>query len=188
MAAKIRLARTGSKKRPYYRVVVVDSRNAGDSNYIEILGQYNPLLEKDQLNVDKDKVLNWIKEGAEPSFTVRKLLGKAGIMKALDLASLPKRLPKAQQKAAEAGEAAPKAEGAPKEGEKKEAPKKEEAPKADLPAGKAEKKEAPKEEKKEAPKEEKAKEEKKEAPKEEKKEAPKEEKKEPEKPKEEPKK
>lgn len=115
MSAKIKLDRAGTKGRPYYRVVVIDRRSAVGSDCIEILGQYNPLLTKDKFNVDKERVLAWISKGAQPTFTVRKLLGKAGILKPLDLQALPKRQPKGKKKEAEAAEGAPKEEKAKEE-------------------------------------------------------------------------
>ena len=170
MAVKIRLDRTGSKNQPYYRVVVIDGRSARGAPFIEIVGQYNPLADKDKFKVDKNKILDWIKKGAQPTFTVRKLLGEAKILKPIDLASLPKKTPK-KKAAAAAVPAEAKAEGAPPAEAKKEgAPKKEEKKKGEKPAEGA--KEAPKEagpagrqEKKEVEKKEKV--EKKEEPKEE---------------------
>lgn len=83
MAVKIRLTRMGRKKAPYYRVVVADSRYARDGRFLEILGYYHPLEKEDekQLKVDADKALNWMKEGARPSDTVRTLFARLGIMK-----------------------------------------------------------------------------------------------------------
>lgn len=125
MAVKIRLDRTGTKNRPYYRVIIVDRRNSGGSRCIEIVGQYDPLAKEDRLNVDRDKILAWIKKGAEPTLTVRKLLGKAGILEKLDLSSLPKKPPKS--KAKEEGKEGEKKEekkpGSPAEAPKKEAVK-----------------------------------------------------------------
>ena len=72
MAVAIRLARGGSKKRPYYRIVVADSRNARDGRFIEKLGTYNPLLAKDspdRVKLDADRVSHWLSVGAQPSFS-----------------------------------------------------------------------------------------------------------------------
>lgn len=81
MAVKIRLMRMGAKKRPFYRVVVADSRVPRDGKYIEILGTYNPLLDKDNIKIEEEKALKWLKNGAEPTDTAKDILSKAGIMK-----------------------------------------------------------------------------------------------------------
>jgi small subunit ribosomal protein S16 len=77
---KIRLKRLGSKKRPYYRVVVMDSRLARDSRALEEIGVYHPLeVEEKQFSVKEDAVKEWLSKGAQPSPTVKKLLNKKGI-------------------------------------------------------------------------------------------------------------
>lgn len=80
MAVRIRLTRMGAKKRPFYRVVVADSRYPRDGRFIEILGQYNPITEPVELVVDKEKTLEWLAKGAQPSDTVKRLLKKAGVL------------------------------------------------------------------------------------------------------------
>jgi small subunit ribosomal protein S16 len=70
----IRLRRAGSKKRPFFRVVVTDSRAARDSSFVEILGHYNPRTKPALVQVDKERVDFWIKQGAQPSSTVRTLI------------------------------------------------------------------------------------------------------------------
>ena len=77
---KIRLRRMGAKKAPYYRIVVADSRSPRDGRCIEEIGTYNPLLESDNITVDAEKAQNWIKNGAQPTDTVRGLLKKAGVL------------------------------------------------------------------------------------------------------------
>ena len=77
---KIRLRRMGAKKAPFYRVVVADSRSPRDGRCIEEIGTYNPLLETDNITVDAEKAQNWIKNGAQPTDTVRGLLKKAGVL------------------------------------------------------------------------------------------------------------
>jgi small subunit ribosomal protein S16 len=72
----IRLRRAGSKKRPYFRVVVTDSRAARDSSFIEILGHYNPRSKPAVVQVDRERVDHWIKQGAQPSDTVRTLIAR----------------------------------------------------------------------------------------------------------------
>lgn len=94
MAVKIRLTRIGAKGQPSYRVVVADERAARDGNIIEIIGQYNPLSKSTVFEVNKEKVLEWIKKGAVPTFTVRKMLGKIGVLPALDFTNYKKREPK----------------------------------------------------------------------------------------------
>jgi len=70
----IRLRRTGTNKRPTYRVVVADSRAPRDGRFLEILGDYNPLTEPPTVKIDRAKVQAWIAKGAQPSTTVRRLL------------------------------------------------------------------------------------------------------------------
>ena len=70
----IRLRRAGSKKRPYFRVVVTDSRAARDSSFVEILGHYDPRKKPALVDVNKDRVDFWLKQGAQPSDTVRTLI------------------------------------------------------------------------------------------------------------------
>ena len=77
---KIRLRRMGAKKAPYYRIVVANSRSPRDGRCIEEIGTYNPLLESDNITVDAEKAQNWIKNGAQPTDTVRGLLKKAGVL------------------------------------------------------------------------------------------------------------
>src|SRR5512139_2086775 len=82
MAVAIRLARGGSKKRPYYRIVVADSRNSRDGRFIEKIGTYNPLLAKDspeRVKIDADRVSHWLSVGAQPSDRVARFLDAAGI-------------------------------------------------------------------------------------------------------------
>ncbi|AHC15119.1 30S ribosomal protein S16 [Salinispira pacifica] len=77
MSVKIRLKRFGSKRRPYYRIVVMDSRTARDGRAIEELGFYHPIeLEEKQLEINEEKIRQWLDKGARPSPTVRKLLNK----------------------------------------------------------------------------------------------------------------
>ena len=77
---KIRLRRMGAKKAPFYRIVVADARAPRDGRCIEEIGTYNPLLETDNITVDVEKAQNWIKNGAQPTDTVRGLLKKAGVL------------------------------------------------------------------------------------------------------------
>ncbi len=72
----IRLRRTGSKKRPFFRVVVTDSRTARDSSFVEVLGSYNPRTKPETLTLDRERLAHWIKAGAVPSDTVRTLVDR----------------------------------------------------------------------------------------------------------------
>lgn len=84
MAVKIRLARGGAKKRPYYRVVVADSRSARDGKYIEKVGSHNPLLPKDhedRIKLDAERIQYWLGQGAKPTDRVARFLDAAGLMK-----------------------------------------------------------------------------------------------------------
>ena len=77
---KIRLRRMGAKKNPYYRIVVADARSPRDGRCIEEIGTYNPLTEPATISVDVEKAQTWIKNGAQPTDTVRGLLKKAGVL------------------------------------------------------------------------------------------------------------
>jgi small subunit ribosomal protein S16 len=79
VAVKIRLMRVGKKKQPTYRVVVADSRSPRDGRFIEIIGQYAPRHEPSLVNVDADRALHWLKQGAQPTEQVAKILDVAGI-------------------------------------------------------------------------------------------------------------
>jgi len=72
----IRLRRTGSKKRPFFRVVVTDSRTARDSSFVEVLGHYNPRTQPETLDIKRDRLAHWVKLGAVPSDTVRTLVAR----------------------------------------------------------------------------------------------------------------
>ena len=77
---KIRLRRMGAKKNPYYRLVVADSRSPRDGRCIEEIGTYDPLANPATINVDVEKAQTWIKNGAQPTDTVRALLKKVGVL------------------------------------------------------------------------------------------------------------
>ena len=79
---KIRLRRMGAKKAPYYRIVVADSRSPRDGRCIEEIGTYNPLTDPAQINIDSEKAATWLKNGAQPTETVRALLKKSGVIQA----------------------------------------------------------------------------------------------------------
>ncbi len=115
MALKLRLARAGAKKRPFYRIVVADSRSPRDGRFIEIVGTYNPILPKDDANrvlLKTDRIEHWLKVGATPTDRVLRFLDAAGLSKRAPRSNPQKALPgkKAQERAAAAAEAAAKAE------------------------------------------------------------------------------
>ena len=100
MAVAIRLSRGGAKKRPYYRIVVADSRAARDGKYLEQIGTYNPMLPKDsgeRVKLNEDRARHWLSVGAKPSDRVHRFLDAAGILE---------RAPKNNPKKGEPGEAA----------------------------------------------------------------------------------
>jgi small subunit ribosomal protein S16 len=84
MSLKIRLARAGAKKRPYYRIVIADSKSPRDGRYIEKIGTFDPLLPKDhgeRVRLDQDRVKHWLSHGAQPTDRVLRFLDAAGIRK-----------------------------------------------------------------------------------------------------------
>ncbi|NLZ92448.1 MAG: 30S ribosomal protein S16 [Firmicutes bacterium] len=81
MAVRIRLKRMGAKKRPFYRIVVADSRSPRDGAFIDEIGYYNPTTEPITLKIDSEKAQAWLQKGAQPSDTVKALLNKADIGK-----------------------------------------------------------------------------------------------------------
>lgn len=80
MSVKIRMRRMGSKRKPFYRIVVADSRMPRDGRFIEEVGYYNPLTNPDEVKLEEDKIFEWLEKGAQPSDTVRSLLSKVGLM------------------------------------------------------------------------------------------------------------
>ena len=81
MAVKMRLKRMGAKKRPFYRIVVADSRSPRDGRFIEEVGYYNPVENPAVVKVDKDLAIKWLNNGATPTDTVRDILSKEGVLK-----------------------------------------------------------------------------------------------------------
>jgi small subunit ribosomal protein S16 len=146
MSLKIRLARAGAKKRPFYRIVVADSRSPRDGRFIEIVGTYNPILPKGDENrvmLKTERIQHWQSVGALPTDRVLRFLDAAGLAKRSPRNNPNKALPgkKALERAAAAKAAAEAAAEAPAE----EAPA-EEAPAAEAPAEEAPAAEAPAEE------------------------------------------
>ena len=116
MSVVIRMSRAGTKKRPFYHIVVADSRYPRDGRFIERLGFFNPLLPKDKperLKLDLDKVKEWMKKGAQPSDRVMRFLDAAGIAKREKHNNPEKAVPRKERKA-RAEEAAKAAEEAAK--------------------------------------------------------------------------
>ncbi len=155
MALKIRLARGGAKKRPFYRIVVAEASSPRDGRYVERVGTYNPMVPKDhdqRLIINGERITFWLGKGAKPTERVQKMLASAGLMAAPVLRDQPKKSAPGKKRAereAEAAEAAAAtAEAAAAEAEAAaaaEAPV-EEAPAEDAPAEEAPAAEAPAEE------------------------------------------
>ncbi|MEP3630751.1 MAG: 30S ribosomal protein S16 [Hyphomicrobiales bacterium] len=126
MATKIRLARGGSKKRPFYRIVVADVRAPRDGRFIEKVGSYNPMLSKDaedRVILDQERIKHWLDQGAQPTDRVLRFLDAAGLMKR-DARNNPKKaLPgkKAQERIEEAKQAEEDAKAAAEEAKAAEA-------------------------------------------------------------------
>ena len=102
MSLRIRLARAGTKKRPFYHIVIADSRSPRDGRFIERLGYYNPLLPKDKeerLKLDMDKVKAWMVKGAQPSDRVMRFLDAAGVKKRETRNNPEKAMPRKERKA-----------------------------------------------------------------------------------------
>ena len=120
MPVVIRMARAGTKKRPFYHIVIADSRAPRDGRFIERLGFFNPLLPKDnkeRLKLDLDKVKAWLTKGAQPSDRIMRFLDEAGVMKREKRNNPEKAIPRKERKAkaeeaAKAAGAAPAAGGA----------------------------------------------------------------------------
>ena len=146
MALKIRLSRGGSKKRPFYKVVIADSRSPRDGRFIEKVGHFNPLLPKDnpdRLKLDLEKIKEWIGKGAKPTEKLERFLGEANIIPMPEQKNNPKKAQpkkKAQERRAALKEAeqsaaeAPAVEETPAEETPAEETPAEETPAAEAPA------------------------------------------------------
>ncbi|MDB5661952.1 MAG: ribosomal protein [Sphingomonas bacterium] len=124
MSVSIRLSRGGAKKRPYYRIVVANSRSPRDGSFIEKIGSYNPLLAKDDANrvvLDADRAKHWLSVGAQPTDRVLRFLDAAGIKERAARNNPSRGVPgekakeRADERAAKAAAAAPPVEEAPAE-------------------------------------------------------------------------
>ena len=160
MSLKIRLARGGAKNRPYYRVVVADSRMPRDGRYIERVGSYNPMLEhgdENRLVIREERVKHWLSVGAQASDRVQRLLAQAGLAEAKPLRDQTKqdkpkakaleRIQEKEEAAKAAAEAAAEAAAAPaEETPAEEAPAEDAAPAEEAPAEEAAAEDAPAEE------------------------------------------
>ena len=147
MALKLRMSRHGAKKRPFYRIVVADSRAPRDGRHIEILGTFNPLLPKDseeRVKLKEERVKHWLGVGAQPSDRVHRFLDAAGILKRDARNNPQKALP--GKKRQEREEAQRQAEADAKEAAEAEAAEAAEAPAEEAPAKEAPAEEAPAEE------------------------------------------
>lgn len=80
MAVKLRLKRGGSKQRPFYRIVAADARSPRDGRFIDTIGTYNPIPAEYEVNIDEEKAMYWLNNGAQPTDTVKNLLSKKGII------------------------------------------------------------------------------------------------------------
>ncbi len=165
MALKIRMTRAGAKKRPYYRIVIADSRKARDGRFIERVGSYNPMLPKDsedRVKLDMERISHWVSVGAKPSERVAKFMANAGMMDApvvhdqtkqhLPKAKAQERLAEQEQAKADKADAAAAAEAEAAEAAeaaKAEAAEAAAAPAEEAPAEEAVAEEAPAEEAKE---------------------------------------
>lgn len=103
MAVKIRLRRMGAKRRPFYRIVVADSRYPRDGRFIEEIGYYNPIVEPAEIKVDKELAMKWLKNGATPTDTVRDILSKQGLMKEFHESKFAKKEVKAEKPTKKSG-------------------------------------------------------------------------------------
>ena len=140
MALKIRLSRGGSKKRPFYKVVIADSRSPRDGRFIEKVGHFNPLLPKDnpdRLKLDLEKIKEWIGKGAKPTEKLERFLGEANIIPMPEQKNNPKKAQpkkKAQERLAALKEAEQSAAETPtEETPAAESPAAEETPAAETP-------------------------------------------------------
>ena len=138
MSLRMRLARGGAKKRPFYRIVIADSRSPRDGRFIEKIGFYNPMVAKDhpeRLRLDEDRAKHWLSMGATPSDRVARFLGHANI---IAMPSTPrqtkKQLPKAKAQERMAAEAEAKKAAAEAPAEEAPAAPAEEAPAEEAPA------------------------------------------------------
>jgi len=145
MSLRIRLSRGGAKKRPFYRIVIADSRSPRDGRFIERVGTYNPMVEKghpERLIMKEDRIRHWMSVGAKPSDRVARFLGGAGLM---DIPAIPQQTKQAEPKAKAVERLQERADKAAAAAEEAAAPV-EEAAAEEAPAEEAAAEEAPAEE------------------------------------------
>ena len=165
MALKIRLARGGAKKRPFYRIVVAEAASPRDGRYVERVGTYNPMVPKDheqRVTLNNERISFWMSKGAQPTERVQKMLASAGLAPAVEMRDQPKKSAPGQKRLdreaevaanaeaaaeAEAAEKAAAAEAATAEAAAAEAPAAEEAPAEEAPVEEAPAEEAAEEDK-----------------------------------------
>ena len=148
MALKIRLARGGAKKRPFYRIVVAEASAPRDGRYVERVGTYNPMVPKDhdqRLTLKAERITYWLGQGAQPTERVQKMLASAGLAEAPVIREQPKKSAPGRKRAEREAEEAP-AEEAPAEEAPAEEAAAEEAPAEEAAAEEAPAEEAPAEE------------------------------------------
>ena len=149
MALKIRLSRGGSKKRPFYRIVVAEASAPRDGRYVERVGHYNPMVAKDsdqRLVVNGERITHWLGLGAQPTERVQKLLSTVSLAEPVKLREQPKKSAPGKKRAEREAEAAEAAAAAAEAAEAEEAPA-EEASAEEAPAEEASAEEAPAEDK-----------------------------------------
>lgn len=121
MAVRMRLMRMGKKKSPYYRVVVIDGRAPRDGRYIDLIGRYDPRQNPSLVEIDGDKAVDWLRKGAQPSDTVRRLLEESGVWSRFKVASGKIHTVGAKPPSAPAAPPAPAPEPAPAASSEEEA-------------------------------------------------------------------
>ena len=137
MSTRIRLSRTGSKNRPFFKIVVTDKRNPRDGKFIEKLGTYNPLLSKDDANriiYDEERVKYWLSKGATPSYKMAQFLSNDNLVEKPPIPKQTKKhLPKEKKKKEDTQETPQKTEKKPQAEAPKQEAKPEEKPQAEAP-------------------------------------------------------
>jgi small subunit ribosomal protein S16 len=114
VAVRIRLRRMGAKRQPHYRVVVADSRSPRDGRFLDTIGTYNPRVDPADINIDRDKALEWLEKGAEPSDSARSLLSQIGVWQRFKTGEWPVEAPRPEPVTVPAAEPAPALEPVPK--------------------------------------------------------------------------
>ena len=118
MALKIRLARGGAKKRPFYRIVVAEASSPRDGRYVERVGTYNPMVPKDheqRITLNNERISFWMSKGAQPTERVQKMLASAGLASAVEMRDQPKKSAPGKKRMEREAEAVANAEAAAEE-------------------------------------------------------------------------